>query len=182
MLKLRELERGDLAEITSWRSSRGLISTLGAPYRYIGPEIDESWFDGYLASRGSCVRCVAVDDGTPREPMSLVTLSGIDWVNRACEFHIMVGEAYQGRGVGRFSAEGLLRHAFCDLGMERVELSVLDGNARARSLYESLGFVVEGTRRSAVFKEGARVDLVLMSLLRDEWLAAAGARCEGGVR
>lgn len=182
MLKLRELERDDLAEITSWRASKGLVSTLGAPYRYIGPEVDQSWFDSYLSSRGSCVRCVAVEDESPREPMSLVTLAGIDWVNRSCEFHIMVGEAYQGRGVGRFSADELLRHAFYDLGMERVELSVLAGNARARSLYESLGFVVEGTRRSAAFKEGARVDLILMSLLRDEWRVRAEERSEGGAR
>lgn len=182
MLRLRELERGDLAEVTSWRASRRLVSTLGAPYRFIGQEIDQSWFDDYLSSRGSCVRCVAVDDESPHEPMSLVTLSGIDWVHRTCEFHIMVGEAYQGRGIGRFSAEELLRHAFCDLGMERVELSVLDGNDRARSLYESLGFVVEGTRRSAVFKGGSRFDLVLMSLLRDEWRGLAGGRGEGGAR
>ena len=164
--KLRELARGDIQEINSWRASRELVSNLGAPYRFIGLEIDERWFESYLDSRSSCVRCVAVDAAGPETPLSLGTLAQIDWVNRSCEFHIMVCERAQGRGIGRFTAEGLVRHAFEDLNLRRIELGVLATNERAGKLYESLGFELEGTKRKAIYKGGSWVDMNLMALLR----------------
>ena len=54
MLELRELRRGDLAEVNRWRADRGRVGCLGASFRYIGPEVDESWFDAYL--KEMCIR------------------------------------------------------------------------------------------------------------------------------
>lgn len=179
MLELRELERGDLRAVTSWRAERSMVDCLGAPYRFIGPEVDERWFDGYLAGRPNTVRCAAVDSAAPGEILGLATLSGIDWVHRSCEFHIMVGPGSQGRGVGRFALGGMLRHAFADLGLNRVELSVLDTNARARALYEGFGFSLEGTRRAAAFKNGEFVDVHLMGLLASEWARGLDSRGRG---
>src|SRR5881392_237368 len=49
-------------------------------------------------------------------------------------------------------------------GFEKAELAVFATNARARRLYESLGFVEEGVRRSHVRIRGAYVDEVLMGI------------------
>lgn len=174
MLRVRELSRSDLTEINSWRSDRETVALLGAPFRYVGPEIDEAWFNAYLSSRHNTIRLITFDDSSPSTPLCLTTLSGIDWVSRSAEFHIQVGaSAARGRGVGRFSAVEALRHAFDDMGLQRVELQVLASNDRARSLYDSLGFRVEGTRRKAVYKEGRFIDSVIMGLLRDEWEVGA---------
>src|SRR5207247_9437332 len=53
-------------------------------------------------------------------------------------------------------------------GFEKAELAVFATNARARRLYESLGFVEEGVRRSHVRIRGAYVDEVRMGL----WLGS----------
>ncbi|MFN2465972.1 MAG: GNAT family N-acetyltransferase [Candidatus Dormibacteria bacterium] len=45
------------------------------------------------------------------------------------------------------------------------------GNEVGRRSYEKAGFTLEGTRRSASFVEGRRVDQLLMGLLREEWEA-----------
>lgn len=180
MLELRELQRRDLSTITLWRAKRDMIDCLGAPFRYIGPEIDERWFDGYLSGRANCVRCVAVDSRCPNQILGLATLSGIDWIHRSCTFHIMVGPEAQGRGVGKFALTEMLRHAFTDLGLHRVELSVLDSNTRARALYEKSGFVLEGTRRAAVFKNGHWEDMHTMGLLIGEWQALDSSLRGGG--
>lgn len=169
MLELRELVRGDLAAINGWRADRDTVARLGAPFRYIGPEVDEAWFDSYMRNRSNCVRCVVVDAGDPEVPLSLATLASINWVHRGCVFHIQVSPEARGKGVGSFALEGMLYHAFRDLGLNRVELDVLETNARARHMYEKAGFTVEGVRRQAVFKDGGFVDMVQMGLLRDEW-------------
>lgn len=95
-LILRELERGDLNSVTAWRTSRELINSLAAPYRFIGREIDERWFDGYLSGRASTVRCAVVDSESPEQILGLATLANIDWIVRSAEFHIMVGPEAQG--------------------------------------------------------------------------------------
>jgi ribosomal protein S18 acetylase RimI-like enzyme len=48
--------------------------------------------------------------------------------------------AYAGRGVARSALEGTLG-ALCDRGEARVRLAVTEGNRRAITLYEKLGFV-----------------------------------------
>ena len=90
MLEMRELERKDLPIINAWRRDAELISRLGAPYRFIGPEIDDVWFDTYLKSRGSSIRCVTFDSEKQQLPLCLVSLTGIDWVARSATLHLMI--------------------------------------------------------------------------------------------
>ena len=76
---------------------------------------------------------------------------------------IMVHTDYQGRGIGRALMESLLDIADNWLMLKRVELSVFTDNERAVRLYESLGFVVEGTKRYAAVKNGVHADEYLMA-------------------
>lgn len=66
-----------------------------------------------------------------------------------CSLAMGVLAAFQHQGIGRLLLrEGLAwakRH-----GIRRVELGVMTENARAIRLYEQFGFVLEGTRRSAL--------------------------------
>jgi len=38
-------------------------------------------------------------------------------------------------------------------------------------MHQKFGFAIEGVRRKNILKEGARVDVVLLGITRDEWLA-----------
>ena len=76
---------------------------------------------------------------------------------------LFVGAAHQGRGIGRRLLETLLNLADNWLLLRRVELTVFVSNERAKRLYESLGFEVEGRRKLSVIADGA---------IADEWLMA----------
>ena len=76
---------------------------------------------------------------------------------------IMVHTDYQGRGIDRALMEALLDIKDNWLMLKRVELSVFTDNERAVRLYESLGFVVEGTKRYAAVKNGVHADEYLMA-------------------
>lgn len=170
MYALRELERGDVPVINEWRRDRELIELLGAPYRYIGSEADEVWFESYLAHRSNTIRCAIIDDHNGDAPIGLVTLAGIDWVSRRAVLHIMIGHmSKRGKGAGTFAVGEMLRHAFEDMGLHRVELDVLADNHVARRVYERAGFKCEGIRREAAYKSGRWVDLVHMAILTEEW-------------
>jgi diamine N-acetyltransferase len=77
--------------------------------------------------------------------------------------------AKPGNGLGRRVLGEILRIAFHELHAHRIFLDVYDDNARARHLYESLGFKYEGVMRQAAQREGVWHDLHLMSILEDEY-------------
>ena len=62
-----------------------------------------------------------------------------------------------------------MRIAFRELGAHRLYLDVFDDNARARHLYESLGFQYEGVMREAAQRDGQWCNLRLMSMLEKEY-------------
>jgi len=76
-----------------------------------------------------------------------------------------------GQGLGRLFLEELLRMAFEEFGAHRLFLDVVEDNDRASRLYESLGFVREGTMREAERRRDGYVSLHLMSMLDREYAA-----------
>lgn len=166
---LRELSRDDIKNINRWRNDREIISSLGAPFRYISEEVDSAWMESYLSNRNNCVRLAICEKASSRI-VGAVYLLSINWVVRDCEFAIWIGERdFQGRGVGTFATYKALEHAFLDLNLNRVYLSVIKTNERAIALYKKSGFSVEGVQRQAVFKQGDYLDVVQMSILASEF-------------
>jgi RimJ/RimL family protein N-acetyltransferase len=77
-----------------------------------------------------------------------------------------------GSGFGRLFLRAVLGTVFERPQGHRIWLTVAPHNPRARHVYESLGFQVEGVmRQSHVDPAGKRFSPVVMSLLRPEWEA-----------
>ena len=76
---------------------------------------------------------------------------------------LMVHSGYQGRGIGRALMEAILDVADNWLMLKRVELSVFTDNRPAVRLYESMGFVVEGTKKYAAVRNGRYADEYMMA-------------------
>ncbi|MCX5743413.1 MAG: GNAT family protein [Proteobacteria bacterium] len=86
------------------------------------------------------------------------------------DFAILLGDkAAWGKGIGRACTRYLCAYGFEQLNLRRITLGVLATNDRAHKLYQSLGFVEEGRLRKAQLKQGAFVDVILMSLFREEF-------------
>ncbi len=81
-----------------------------------------------------------------------------------------------GQGLGRPILAEILHHAFTQLHAHRLFLDVYDDNPRARHLYQSLGFVHEGTMRDAGRRGDQYFPLHLLSLLDSEYLALHKSR------
>ena len=85
-------------------------------------------------------------------------------LRHCCEFGIGVLKKYRGRGVGTKLIEEM--ESWCQSeGIERIELSVLRNNPGAISLYERLGFKLEGCKKGAVRIGSCYVDLLEMAKL-----------------
>lgn len=101
------------------------------------------------------------------EVQAYAILRGISEESRAIELKRIV-VAVPERGLGRRILRELMRIAFRELGAHRLFLDVYEDNARARHLYESLGFQYEGVMREATHRAGHWCNLRLMSILEAE--------------
>jgi RimJ/RimL family protein N-acetyltransferase len=75
----------------------------------------------------------------------------------------LFAEADAGRGVGRRMLTQGCDYLRDFLAIRKVSLEVLAGNARALSLYASLGFAEEGRMRSQFYTDGRFDDVVILS-------------------
>lgn len=169
MYRLRELAREDIEIINRWRNNPELIQLLGAPYRYIDISIDEMWYEGYLQNRDKEVRCSIIDDENTL--IGTISLVSIDSIRQSACLNIMIGDREKrGKGAGTYAIREMLNHGFYNLNLRRIELLVLEENMVARHLYEKIGFVQEGIMRDANYKAGKFVNMVMYSILKDEYI------------
>jgi RimJ/RimL family protein N-acetyltransferase len=73
-------------------------------------------------------------------------------------------DAQRGRGIGRRLLAATVEDAW-RFGLERIELTVLVSNVRARRLYEAMGFHEEGVLRQYWKVRAQPEDCLLMALL-----------------
>jgi RimJ/RimL family protein N-acetyltransferase len=106
--------------------------------------------------------------------------SQLDGDNGSALYHITIGEKDTwGRGYGTEATRLMLGHAFRNLALHRVALSVFEFNQRAIRSYRRCGFQVEGRAREAIWREGRWWDEITMSILEPEWRSADRAAAEG---
>ncbi|MBD7966629.1 GNAT family N-acetyltransferase [Paenibacillus gallinarum] len=102
--------------------------------------------------------------------IGFVALHSIEWNNQAAKLAIGIGKAKdRGKGYGSDALQIILRYAFHELNLNRVGLEVISYNEVAYHAYKKAGFIEEGRKRAAVLRGGKAYDLILMSMLRDEW-------------
>ena len=99
-------------------------------------------------------------------------LYDIVWTHRTAMVGLGIGRTDDwGRGYGTDVMRLLLRYAFEELNLHRLWLDTFAYNDRAIALYRGLGFVEEGRLREQLLRDGRRHDVILMGLLRSEWVA-----------
>jgi RimJ/RimL family protein N-acetyltransferase len=103
-----------------------------------------------------------------------VSLQSISNIDRTAEFAILLGDKrHWQRGLGELAARALLAHGFDKLNLERIHCGTSANNLGMQGLARRLGMREEGRRRSALFLEGERVDVLEYGILRDEFRAGA---------
>jgi RimJ/RimL family protein N-acetyltransferase len=169
-VRLRAIERSDLPRFVEWLNdpevNRGL--SLIIPLSSVQ---EESWFES-MRSKPNEEHPLGIEVQTPTGWLLVgnLGLMDIDWKNRLAEVGIFIGEKrYWNQGYGHDAMVLMLRHAFLNLGLNRIFLRVFETNPRAVHSYEKAGFVHEGRMRQAKYQDGKFVDVLLMSVLHSEW-------------
>lgn len=112
---------------------------------------------------------VTKDDG----PVGMIGLRDIDWKNGVASGLGMriAKKEIRTKGIATDAWMTLMKYAFSELRLNRVNGSALAYNKISLRVCEKVGFKVEGIQRQAVYKNGEYVDLVTMGCLKSDYEA-----------
>jgi RimJ/RimL family protein N-acetyltransferase len=104
-----------------------------------------------------------------RQPAGLM---GFEVANRRSRIanlgSLAVHPSFRGRRVADEAAQLFQRHLIFDLGYHRLQLEIYGFNERAQRHAERAGFVREGVRRKAYWRNDQWVDGVMYGLVRED--------------
>lgn len=169
-VSLAPLSAEDAADFHLWQNDPRLRDlTMG--YRWpIQRQSVEEWIDGLRSQSDRAVYGIRAGG----QMAGMVHLYNMDFPNRACELGIFVAgaEGFRGPDLCRMGGALLIDYAFCGFNMRRITIETLAINQPIRSIAESLGFRLEGTKRAAHFADGAYWDIALYGMLAEEFAGA----------
>jgi ribosomal-protein-serine acetyltransferase len=100
-------------------------------------------------------------------------MHGVDWVNGSVELGYWLAADAEGSGIMSAAVEALLRLAFEELELNRVQVCVAVQNARSRAVVERLGMRFEGIAREHYRLGDTYHDDALYAMLASEWAQRA---------
>ena len=169
-LRLRSAERTDIPRFVTWLNDPEVRQYLLLSYP-LSQAFEEKWFESMIA-QGMAEQVLVIERklGEDYEPIGNTSFMHVDWVSRSAEIGIFIGEKkVWSQGYGREGMRLMLRHGFNHMNLNRIFLRVIEHNLRGIKAYEHAGFVHEGRLRQDVFREGTYRDVLVMSVLKQEW-------------
>lgn len=164
-----------LSEYSIWEYASGLLCLpVGSK---ITTQIRTASVESSILAVVICKKESDNGDTASSRPVGILTLntgSPLEMQNRAAKMGILIGPEFQGQGYGSEAIGWALEWAFMHAGLHRVALTYTEWNTRASKVYEKLGFVLEGRRREALWKDGRWWDSLDMGILSREWAEKNG--------
>jgi RimJ/RimL family protein N-acetyltransferase len=174
-IRLRAPTRDDLPRFTAWLNDPDIRQYISI-FLPFSIEEEESWYESMLKRPIEEhplvieIRQLSDEGEETWLPIGNLGLFSIDWRVRSAEMGIFIGDkSYWDQGYGSEAVSLILRHGFDTLNLQRITLRVFASNPRAIRTYEKVGFVHEGRMRRAYYDGGKYIDVLLMSILREEW-------------
>ncbi len=168
IVRLRAVEESDLPLLVRWMNDPDVRYWL---HRSDRPDASvETVRSRFGLTNEVFPNLVWMIDTLEARPIGHVGLLQVDPHHKRAELAIAIGEREcWSRGYGTDAIRALLRHAFEEMGLRRIDLYTDADNARGIRCYEKCGFVREGVMRQRRLRYGKPLDMVVMGVLREEW-------------
>ncbi len=176
-LRLRAAERSDIPLFLKWINDPQVTENLVHTMPFSCAE-EEAWYERMIKLPVEEHVLVMEIKQTDVEDPGKVTWTAIgniqlmdfDWRIRKAEVGIMIGEKEQwDKGYGTEALQVILEHGFNTMNLNRIWLQVYDKNIRGFTAYKKAGFIEEGRMRQAHYQHGQYYDIIIMSVIREEW-------------
>jgi RimJ/RimL family protein N-acetyltransferase len=168
-VRLRAVEESDLPLLHSWANDEALWANLGGWRFPTSFDSIKGWFAG-LRGDSLNLRLVieAIDDG---QVIGTANLVDIDWKNNHAFHGMMLGPVdLRGKGYGFDTVMAVMRYAFDELHLERLDGDIIEYNEASYRLYVGkCGWKEEGRQRRWHFRQGRYWDKIIVGVTRDDY-------------
>lgn len=151
MIKLEKFDTSDYNRLINWIDTKELMILFGGPlFKF---PITNRQLNTYTSNKKRYI--YKVIDVNSNLVIGHAELNNIDFTNRNARIcRILVGDtSFRNKGYGKQIINALIKIAFNELKLHRLDLGVYDFNTAAIKCYKNCGFKIEG-----LFKENTKVD------------------------
>lgn len=165
---LRAVERNDLPALHEWANDPEIQFNLGRWHFPLSLAALEKWFETF-AHDGRDQRFII--DAADLGAIGMSNLVDINWKDRNAFTGLLIGLAPQRRkGYGADCVRTMMRYAFEELQLERLDTTIIAHNQASLRLYiEKCGWLEEGRKARAFFRRNAFHDNVILGITRDRY-------------
>ncbi len=166
---LRAIEQRDLELLHKWANDPEIWYMLGGWHLPTSFLNQQSWFEGI--QRDQLNQRFAID----APDVGLIGTSNlvdIDWKNNHAFHGMMLGDVdIRGKGYGVDAIMALMRYAFEELHLERLDGSMIEYNTISLNIYcNKLNWKQEGRQRNWYFRKNRYWDKIIVGITRGDYL------------
>ncbi|MBW3000355.1 GNAT family N-acetyltransferase [Candidatus Woesearchaeota archaeon] len=126
----------------------------------------------YIKEKNHSKKCLflGIFDKKKKKHIGNLKLEPIDTKKKRATFSIMIGDKnYWGKGLGTEATELIVKYAFRNLNLKRVDLGVISKNKKAIKVYKKVGFEVKRIEKKKL-KHGSKFyDKVIMEIRKEDY-------------
>lgn len=165
---LRAIEETDLELLHQWSNDPDIWYLLGGWHFPSSLESTKSWFQGLKSDHLN--QRFAIE--TPELGLiGTANLVDIDWKNNHAFHGMMLGDKdNRGKGYGTDTIMAVMRYAFEELHLERLDSTIIEYNEASVNVYvNKCGWKIEGRQKRWYFRKNRYWDRIIVGVTRDDY-------------
>ena len=168
LVLLRAIERNDLPLLQKWANDLEIQFQLGGWHFPTNQEDQMTWFNSLNVNSLHQRFAVEVEENGLIGTANLVE---IDWKNKHAFHGMMLGDkSKHGKGYGVDTVMAIMRYAFDELGLERLDGSMIEYNTASLKMYlDKCGWIEEGRQRNWYYRKGKFWDRIIVGVTKVDY-------------
>jgi len=162
-INFRKITKKDLSILKKWRNSYD-IWQYNTQFILLNMKNQEDWFSDLKTNSKRKMYIVSIKE----QPIGICGFIHID--NKNADVAIIIGEKkFREKGIGTKILEKLLVLGFQKFYFHRIGAEVLENNKNSQKFFKKMNFSYESTLREMVWRQNKWQDIVVFSILNEEW-------------
>ena len=163
---LRAMEPEDMEMLRAMTNDPETERMLGGWSFPVSKKGQMDWYERVAGDRNNLRFTIVVTEND--KAIGMVNLVDIDWKNGSA-FHGIRLSADKGNGYGTDAVMALMKYAFEELRLNRMDTTIIEYNTPSQGLYRKCGWTFEGTKKKAYYREGKHFDMLMVGITDDEY-------------
>ncbi|MCI8747553.1 MAG: GNAT family N-acetyltransferase [Lachnospiraceae bacterium] len=164
---LRAMEPDDMEMYRDMINNPDIEKMLGGGWSFpVSRKEQMLWYDKAVIDKTNLRFTIVIQE--TQEAVGMVNLVDIDWENGTA-FHGIRMNKEKGKGYGTDAVMALMRYAFEKLRLVRLDTTIIEYNVISQKMYQKCGWIIEGKKKKASFRDGKYFDLFLVGVTDEEY-------------